>query len=548
MTPRRDEGLLRDHDIMADSHLVLVVEPDAFADPAAGAYFELPGKLDPRSRAEDDSRTDLCAEHAQHATTQTRADLPGVRHEQQFEHCPEIHDYSGSIPGSAFAGCLLEGNHRHGMLFCHSASWLSGQEWPDDSSISAVPNKQNSLTLVSINYSPEPTGIAPYAASLATEMVSRGFDVNVLTAHPHYPEWRIADGYGQWSRVDREHGVRVRRMLHYVPKSPSSMKRLLSELSFGVRAACASWRGADVVVLVSPALFSSAAALVSRLLPFRKRPKVLLWVQDLYSLGVTETGAGGSTVAKVMTKVEAWVANRADGVVTIHDRFSRYVVQNLHVDQHKVRAIRNWTHLGPRADFSRASIRAKFGWPEQTTIVLHAGNQGAKQGLETVVEAAREADRRAADVRFVLLGDGNQRLKLERLAAGVERMQFIDPVAGDDFQAVLGSADVLLVNELPGVAEMAVPSKLTSYFDAGLPVLIASEPTSIAREEVAAADAGVHVQSGDPGAMLDAAIALSEDAEAAERFGENGRKYRVERLGVERAVDDFVELVQEVSL
>lgn len=410
-----------------------------------------------------------------------------------------------------------------------------------------MPNKQNSLTIVGINYSPEPTGIAPYSASLAKELVSRGFEVNVLTAHPHYPEWRIADGYGQWDRVDDEHGVRVRRMRHYVPKSPSSIKRLISEITFGVRAACASWRKAEVVILVSPALFSSAVALVSRLLPFRKRPKVLLWVQDLYSLGVTETGAGGSTVAKVMTKVEAWIAKRSDRVVTIHDRFSRYVVQNLHVPKDNVRAIRNWTHLGSRADFDRSSMRAKFGWAENTTIVLHAGNQGAKQGLETVIEAAREADRRAANVRFVLLGDGNQRSRLERLAEGVERMQFIDPVSGDDFQAVLGSADVLLVNELPGVAEMAVPSKLTSYFDAGLPVLIASEPTSIAREEVATADAGVHVQSGDPGAMLDAAVALGSDADAARRFGENGRNYRVERLGVDRAVDDFVDLLQEVT-
>ena len=37
-------------------------------------------------------------------------------------------------------------------------------------------------------------------------------------------------------------------------------------------------------------------------------------------------------------------------------------------------------------------------------IALHAGNMGVKQGLENVVEAARQADATRSPVRFVLLG------------------------------------------------------------------------------------------------------------------------------------------------
>ena len=53
---------------------------------------------------------------------------------------------------------------------------------------------------------------------------------------------------------------------------------------------------------------------------------------------------------------------------------------------------------------------------------------------------------------------------------------------------------MLLVNELPGVAHMAMPSKLTSYFQAGKPVLAATDEGGFTAKEIALSGAG------DPGA------------------------------------------------
>ena len=100
---------------------------------------------------------------------------------------------------------------------------------------------------------------------------------------------------------------------------------------------------------------------------------------------------------------------------------------------------------------------------------------GVKQGLENVVEAARLADSQLDNrVNFILMGDGNQRSALEIRAKGIRSLQFLDPVPDEQFQSMLADSDVLLVNERPGVEEMSVPSKLTSYFSAGVPVLAAT--------------------------------------------------------------------------
>ena len=150
-----------------------------------------------------------------------------------------------------------------------------------------------------------------------------------------------------------------------------------------------------------------------------------------------------------------------------------------------------------------ADVRTRLGWASNDVVVLHAGNMGKKQGLENVIAAARLADKSNSRVRFVLMGDGNQRRALEELAIGIKALQFVSPLPGDEFMEALASADFLLVNELPGVKDMAVPSKLTSYFNAGVPVIAATDSGSVTAAEIAASCGGVRVDAADPLALLE---------------------------------------------
>jgi len=72
------KAFLAHHDIAADLDPVLVVDPDALADPGPRAHRELPRKLHPEPRTHDDVLTDLGAEKAKHAHPNVRADLERV--------------------------------------------------------------------------------------------------------------------------------------------------------------------------------------------------------------------------------------------------------------------------------------------------------------------------------------------------------------------------------------------------------------------------------------------------------------------------------------
>lgn len=402
------------------------------------------------------------------------------------------------------------------------------------------------IAILGLNYLPEPTGISPYTSALASGLHIKGVDVRVFTAHPHYPAWRFREGYGRWVRREIVRGVPLVRFRHYLSRRPIGIGRVISEISFGLRLLFARWDEPDVVLLVSPALFSSAIAMVRARLLSRQQPSVVVWVQDLYSLGVRETGRG-KLLAGLMKWVESATFRAATGVVVIHPQFASYVVEQLGVSAERVEIIRNWTHLksAPKPDV--VTVRAQHGWAVDETVVLHAGNMGVKQGLENVVEAARLADSRQLPLRFVLVGDGNQREQLQNSAAGLNRIQFVPSLSNADYQAIIASADILLVNEKQGVAKMAAPSKLTSYFDAGRPIIAATHPAGITAGEVRKSSAGLVVAAGDPQALVKAALELRDDPAGAAEMGQNGHRYREAVLGEEAAITHFAEYLLDLA-
>lgn len=390
-------------------------------------------------------------------------------------------------------------------------------------------------TIIVINYAPESTGIAPYTSGLAAGLAARGHRVRVLTGLPHYPQWQVHDDFNRKVRRQRLDGVDVHRIPHYVPARPVTWRRALMELIFGIRATLSGWGRPEVVITISPALFATA------LITLRARltgVPVICWVQDIYTLGIEQTGPG--RFAGLLKSVESRVLRQSNRVVAIHDRFKRVLTERLGARADIVDVIRNWSHVSPPEVGGDPAVRAVRGWSEDEIIVLHAGNMGAKQGLENVIEAADLAAKRGSRVRFVLLGDGNQRARLQqRAGAGHPNLQFVEPLPDGLFAETLAAADVLLVNERPGVIDMCVPSKLTSYFATGLPVLGAVDPAGITAEELVAAGAGPCVDAGDPEALLAAAVQLAGDDGAQARYGANARAFCRDRLSEAAALDAF---------
>jgi glycosyltransferase involved in cell wall biosynthesis len=398
------------------------------------------------------------------------------------------------------------------------------------------------IVLVSINYRPEHAGIGPYAGQIAEGLVTAGARVRAVAGMPHYPAWQIPAEYRTaLRRRERLDGVDVLRLRHYVPSRQSALRRGLYEGTFLAQALTTRLTPPPQVVLaISPSLSSAAAGLhIAR----RHGVPCILIVQDLMGAAAAQSGIrGGGTVAKLTDRVERSLLSQAAAVAVIHESFVPRV-QSMGVAADRIHVVPNWTHISA-ATGDRQQIRAEMGWDSDEIVMLHAGNMGLKQGLDVVVDAARRAAPHR--LRFVLMGDGNQRAHLEQIGAGLPNLAVVPPVPGDGFPDVLNAADVLLVTQRASVLDMSIPSKLTSYFAAGRPVLASVAPDGGTAVEIERSGAGVLVTPEDPAALVDAALSLRDSPDQRESLGRNGQAYAAARLDRATALDRIAGLIDGV--
>ncbi|MET8329324.1 glycosyltransferase [Streptomyces sp. NPDC005181] len=402
------------------------------------------------------------------------------------------------------------------------------------------PFEDRRLLVVSTNYAPELTGIGPYAAQLAEHWAAGGAETHVLTGMPHYPSWRTdADYRGVWRTEESRAGVAVHRRRHYVPPRQTALRRGVFEatvLAHGLLAPPGA--RPDAVISQMPSL---AGGVLGARLARRHRVPYIPVVQDLMGAAAAQSGIrGGDRAAAVAAKAERYALRAAALVGVIHESFVPRVTA-YGVDPSRIRLVPNWTHVhGPSAD--RATTRARLGWREGTPVVLHSGNMGLKQGLEVLVDAARLAP----DVRIVLMGDGNQREALRTRAAGLPNLDFLPPAGAGEFTDVLAAADVLAVTQRASVLDMSVPSKLTSYFVSGRPVVASVADEGGTAQEVRRSGAGVLVAPEDPGALLAAVRRLVDGPAEADALGARGPEYVAHHLSREAGLARFDALLTEV--
>src|SRR6185369_2320703 len=146
------------------------------------------------------------------------------------------------------------------------------------------------ILVLSINYWPEETGIAPVVTSRCEYLASRGHEVTVCTTMPYYPQWRVNERYRGWFwRRETRKGVEILRSWAWIPSRLSALKRILFEASFlaGNLIRTISAQKPDLLFVVSPPL---GLALTAKLLRRVWRISYVYDVMDLQPDAAVELG------------------------------------------------------------------------------------------------------------------------------------------------------------------------------------------------------------------------------------------------------------------
>ena len=403
------------------------------------------------------------------------------------------------------------------------------------------------ILITGINYAPEKTGIAPYTTKVAEHLARQGYQVTAITGMPHYPAWRVPAPYADaFALREYRDGVELHRRWHYVPAPGrhSAWRRGLYEASFLATGLSAlALPRPHAVIGIVPGL---SGGLLARAAARRFGVSYGLVFQDLMGRAAEQSGMAGANVAGMTRLVESWAVRRAAAVGIVAEGFRPYV-ESLGVESTRIRRVRNWAHVG-EATVERAAMREWLGLPQDAMVCMHAGNMGQKQGLENVIACARLATTAAPQIVFVFVGDGNQRASLEAMVArdGLTNVRFLPLQPDQIFPSVLAAADVLLINQRASVGDMALPSKLTSYFAAGRPVVAAAARGSETAREVGWSSGGLVVRPDDPPALLEALLRLADDAGLRTHLVESALTWAADVLSEDAALRSYEQLVAAV--
>ena len=381
------------------------------------------------------------------------------------------------------------------------------------------------ILIYSANFAPEPTGIGKYSGEMAAWLADHGHTVRVVAAPPYYPMWKVSPEY-IWPpyRRERWHGIEIWRAPLWVPKSPGGFARVLHLLSFAITSFPVmlrhiSWRP-DLVVTVAPAfLCAPAGLLTARLCGAQSWLHLQDFEVDLaFRMGLLK----GKLLRRLVLRMESWVMRRFDDVSSISSRMVEQLLKK-GVDLKRTHYFPNWVdiaHVKPTLASGR--YRRELGIAPGAVVVLFSGSLGGKQGLMAIPAVASLLSHRK-DIVFVICGDGVMKPKLEAEAASLSNVRFLPLQPFERLGELLCAADIHLLPQSPGAADLVLPSKLSGMLASGRPVISTCRPGT--ELEAVVSKCGLVVAPQDSSALAAAICRLADDPEVRLDLGRRARVY-----------------------
>ncbi len=406
------------------------------------------------------------------------------------------------------------------------------------------------ILFVGINYWPEETGIAVFNTGRCEYLASRGHEVTMVTGLPYYPRWEVAEEYRRKGFVCEErNGVRILRCPLYVPARVNAKKRILHEASF-VAAATLRALGSgrpDLLYVVSPPL---ALGLAARLLSAFWGAPYLFHVADLQpdaarDLGMLRPGA----FLSLLYGIERAAYAGAERVATLTGGMRRRISEKGFPPE-QVLLLPDWADpslFAIPSEIDKKGICEERAWSDRF-LVVHSGNMGVKQGLEVVLEAARESAGHP-EILYLLIGDGASRPGLEERAhaMGLRNLVFLPLLPREEFGRMLAASDLCLVTQKREVGDIVFPSKVMTLLAAGRPLVVSVSPGSEVARVAEEAGAGVSVPPEDGKALAEAVLSLWRDPERRRQMGIAGRNYAEARWSREAALSAMDRAILELG-
>ena len=290
-----------------------------------------------------------------------------------------------------------------------------------------------------------------------------------------------------------------------------------------VRTALAGERPDLVLCMTDPPVVGDIGLLVAR----RFGAPLLVISQDVFpEIAERVKRIDNPLVVGALRQLVALYLRRADRVVAIGETM-KVRLEAKGVAPARVEVIPNWVDVQAVRPGPRDNAWAREQGLDDAFVVMHSGNVGHAQDLDTLVRAAtflRDLDH----LRILVIGFGARHGELTRLAQRLEvtrTLRFLDYQPRDVLPLSLASGDLHYVGLARGLSGFVVPSRLYGILAAGRPVLVSAEADSETVRLVEEARCGLVVPPGRPELVAGVIRDVVEGRVSLAGMGERGRAW-----------------------
>ena len=383
-------------------------------------------------------------------------------------------------------------------------------------------------------------GIEATAQLLAQlcEALARDYDVTVVTGHLRGHELP-AD--------ETRNGVRIVRARSTTYDRSELHLRAANYASYLGDTALTALRGERpdlVLCMTDPPIIGDIALVVAR----RFGVPLLVISQDVFpEIAERVDRLRQPILLGALRRLVALYLKRADRVVAIGETMKLRLEQK-GAPSERVAVIPNWVDTAELTPSPRQNAWSAEHGLDDAFVVMHSGNIGHAQDLDTLVRAATFL-RDVESLAIVVIGFGARHGEITRLAQRLEvtrTVRFLGYQQREVLPFSLATGDLHFVGLARGLSGFVVPSRLYGILSVGRPVLVSADAESETARLVDEVGCGVVVPPGRPELVAGVIRDVVEGRLSLEGMGERGREWVEREADREVAFGRYRRLVADV--
>lgn len=153
------------------------------------------------------------------------------------------------------------------------------------------------------------------------------------------------------------------------------------------------------------------------------------------------------------------------------------------------------------SDSQKIMIRQKYRIPIDKKVLVYGGNLGKPQGLDFLLETIEGT--KNEDVFFLIIGDGTEFPKIQKwfLDNNPINAKLLQKLPKEDYDQLLAACDIGMIFLDKNFVIPNFPSRLLSYLEMKLPVLVATDENTDIGDIIENANCGYKVLAGNQDEM-----------------------------------------------